>query len=255
MKRTRTHSSPGLQGIPMLPTQADGNRGVNRPRACCGRFFMGTASAWAYVTTLDSLPCARRMLSPSWSRARQMLSPSLGSPNRGYSLLELLVYVAVFAIGVNLFVSLLGTGSRLSAMNTLTMSRMEGVREVEEAFMAYTRRAIAVAAEAGDFKTGPDRLVLKMPPGQTDGFDYAVLGVLREANRFAVMGLAEKSGGLEVSYMKTLRQPLDIVAFEVEDASPRPLVKLRVKIKGENGERKQSFVEHRSIATPRGVGG
>ena len=173
----------------------------------------------------------------------------------GYSLLELLVYVAVFAIGVNLFVSLLGTGSRLSAMNTLTMARMEGVREVEEEFMEYTRRAASVVAEAGDFKTGPDRLVLKMPPGQEDGFDYAVLGVLREANRFAVMGLAEKEGGLEVVYMKTLRQPLEILAFDVDGVGVRPLVNLRVKVQGEDGEREQPFVEHRASATPRGVGG
>lgn len=190
------------------------------------------------------------MLSPSSSRARRMQSQDCG-----YSLLELLVYVAVFAIGVNLFVSLLGTGSRLSATNTLTMARMEGVREVEEEFTEYTRRATAVVDEAGDFKTGPDRLVLKMPPGQADGFDYAVLGVLREANRFGVVGLAEKEGELEVVYMKTLRQPLELLVFEVEGGGERPLVHLRVKVQGEDGERKQPFVEHRASATLRGVGG
>jgi hypothetical protein len=140
-------------------------------------------------------------------------------------------------------------------MNTLTMARMEGVREVEAEFSEYTRRATAVVAEAGDFKTGSDRLVLRMPPGQVDGFEYAVLGILREANRFAVMGVAEKEGGLEVIYMKTLRQPLETLAFEVDGAGARSLVNLRFKVQGEDGERKQSFVEHRASATPRGVGG
>ena len=173
----------------------------------------------------------------------------------GYSLLELLVYVAVFAVAVNIFVSLLGTGSQLSALNTLSMSRMEGVREVQEEFTEYTRRASTVVSEVGEYKTGADRLVLKMPPEQEDGFDYAVLGVLREANRFAVMGLAEKEGVMEVTYLKTLHQPLETLQFEVDQGGARPLVNLRVKVLGEEGERKQPFVEHLASATPRGVGG
>lgn len=173
----------------------------------------------------------------------------------GYSLLELLVYVAVFAVAVNIFVSLLGTGSQLSALNTLSMSRMEGVREVQEEFTELTRRASAVVPEAGEYKTGADRLVLKMSQAQEGSFDYAVLGVLREANRFAVMGLAEKEGVMEVVYMKTLRQPLETLQFETDQGGARPLVNLRVKVLGEEGERKQPFVEHLASATPRGVGG
>ncbi len=173
----------------------------------------------------------------------------------GYSLLELLVYVAVFAVAVNLFVSLLGTGSQLSALNTLSMSRMEGVREVQEEFTEFTRRASAVVSEVGEYKTGADRLVLKMPQAQEGEFDYAVLGVLRESNRFAVMGLTEKEGAMEVVYMKTLRQPLETLEFDVNQGGARPLVNLRVKVLGEEGERKQPFVEHFASATPRGVGG
>lgn len=187
----------------------------------------------------------------TWSRKRGIVTRGDG----GYSLLELLVYVAVFAIAVNLFVSLLGTGSRLSAMSTLGLSRMEGIREVEDAFTEYTRRAALVVPEAGEFKTGPDRLVLKMPPGQENGFDYAVLGSLRDANHFAVMGLAQKAGKLEVVYLKTLRQPMEVLAFEVDNGGVRLRVNLRVKVKGEEGERKQPFVEHVASATPRGVGG
>lgn len=204
----------------------------------CGRFFRGTATAWLRVTPLDASSRARRMQSPA-----------------GYSLLELLVYVAVFAVAVNIFVSLLGTGSQLSALNTLSMSRMEGVREVQEEFTEYTRRASAVVPEAGEYKTGADRLVLKMPQAQEGGFDYAVLGVLREANCFAVIGLADKEGVMEVVYMKTLRQPLETLQFDVDQGGARPLVNLRVKVQGEDGERKQPFVEHLASATPRGVGG
>lgn len=173
----------------------------------------------------------------------------------GYSLLEMLVYVAVFAVGANLFVSLLSSGSQLSALNTLSMSRMEGVREVQDEFTEYTRQAVSVVAEAGDFKTTADRLVLKMPSGQDGGFAYCVLGVLRDANRFAVLGLAEKDGKLEEVYMKTLRQPLETVVFEVDESGARALVNLSIKVQGEEGERKQPFVEHRASATPRGVGG
>lgn len=179
----------------------------------------------------------------------------MGTAQHGYSLLEMLVYIAVFAVGVNIFVSLLGTGSRLSATNALSLSRLEGVREVQETFTQYTRRATAVVPEVGEFTTGPDRLVLKMPQEQENGFDYMVLGVLREANHFAVMGLVEKADAVEMVYLKTLRQPLETLAFDVEGSGVRPLVNLRVMIKGEDGERKQPFVEHLASATPRGVGG
>lgn len=217
---------------------SDDERPASRMFYSCRRFFRGTATAWLPDT-----------LSFSPARARRMQSPS------GYSLLELLVYVAVFAVAVNIFVSLLGTGSQLSALNTLSMSRMEGVREVQEEFTEYTRRASAVVSEVGEYKTGADCLVLKMPQVQEGGFDYAVLGVLREANRFAVIGLADKEGVMEVVYMKTLRQPLETLQFDVVQGGARPLVNLRVKVQGEEGERKQPFVEHLASATPRGVGG
>jgi len=173
----------------------------------------------------------------------------------GYSLLELLVYVAVFAVGVNIFVSLLSNGSQLSALTTLSMARMEGVREVQEEFTEFTRRATEVVSEVGEYKTGPDRLVLKMPSEPGAEIDYAVLGILQQANHFAVMGLAGKEGALEVTYLKTLHQPLETIAFEVVQGGARTLVNLRVKVLGEEGERKQPFVEHLASATPRGVGG
>jgi hypothetical protein len=55
--------------------------------------------------------------------------------------------------------------------------------------------------------------------------------------------------------MKTLRQPLETLLIEVDGSGSRPMVNLRVKVQGEEGERKQPFVEHTASATPRGVGG
>lgn len=174
--------------------------------------------------------------------------------NRGASLLELLVYVVAFGMAVNLMISLLGTGSRLAATTTLSLGRMDGIREVQTAFTKHVRQAAAVADRAGDFETTERRLVLRMPPGQTAGFDYVVLGELHQPDRFGILRLANTPDGLEQVYLKTLRQPLGTLRFETETGSARPVVHLDVQVKQQDGERERPFLVHRATAVPRGIG-
>jgi len=166
----------------------------------------------------------------------------------------MLVYIVVFGMALNLMVSLLSTGSRLAATTTLGLGRMEGLREVMETFTNQTRKAVAVVDGAGAYQTGDDRLVLRMPEGTEDGFDYLVIGRLHEPNKFGVLGLKEGESGLENVYMSTLRQPLEVLRFEVDGAGFRPVVHLDVQIKLEEGERERPFILHRSSAMPRGMG-
>lgn len=172
----------------------------------------------------------------------------------GYTLLEMLVYIVVFGVALNMMASLLGSGSRLAATTTLGLGRLEGIRDVEEVFTNYTRRAAAVAGQIGDYETGAHRLVLKMPPGGEEGFDYVVLGALNQPDQFSVLGLAAGGAGWETVYLRTLRQPLQTLEFHVDNTGAAPAVHLDVQVKGEEGERKQSFLVHRSSAVPRGIG-
>ena len=174
--------------------------------------------------------------------------------NTGYALLEMLVYVVVFAAAVNLMVSLLSTGSRLAATTTLSLGRMEGLREVQDAFTHYTRGAESIEERVGDYMSGEDRLVLRMPEGIDVAWDYVVLGRLHSPDQFGVLALAESDTGLESVYLKPLRQPLQRLYFAVDRSGTRPAVTLELQIKLEEGERERPFLLHRNTAVPRGIG-
>jgi type II secretory pathway pseudopilin PulG len=177
-------------------------------------------------------------------------------PSRaGYSLLEMLVYIAVLAVGINLFVSALSTGSRLAATTTLQLGRIEGIRDVQDSFTGYVRRAAAVVPRASSFETGEDLVVLRMPPDQPEGFDYLVLGAVRGPERFTVLGLTEKDGAWSEVYGKTLRQPLGQQQYAVDDSGIRPLITVTLQVAQEDGERKRPFLVHRCSAAPRGAQG
>lgn len=173
--------------------------------------------------------------------------------NAGYALLEMLVYIVVFAAAVNLMVSLLSTGSQLAATTSLSLGRMEGLRDVQDAFTKYTRSAASVVERAGDYVTLDDRLVLRMPEGIEADWDYVVLGRLHSPDQFGVLALREGEGGLENVYLKTLRQPLQRQHFAVDRSGARPAVTLELQIKLEEGERERPFLVHRNTAVPRGI--
>jgi len=191
---------------------------------------------------------ATRNLTPTGSNRTKCPS------NAGYSLLEMLVYIVVFAAAVNLLISLLSTGSRLAATTTLSLNRMDGLREVQDTFTQYTRRAAAVEARVGDFETTSDRVVLRMPPGLASELDYVVLGRLHDPERFGVLGLSKQDAVLEQVYLKTFSQPLEQLHFEVDKTGARPALALELQIKLEEGERERPFIRHRCIAVPRGIG-
>jgi hypothetical protein len=179
----------------------------------------------------------------------------IGQRQAGYSLLETLVYVAILAVGVNLFVTALGTGSRLAATTTLQLGRIEGIREIQDTFVGYVRRAAAVTPGVSGFETGEDMVVLKMPPGQPEGFEYLIVGAVRAPESFSVLGLREVEGGWQEVYMKTLRQPLGQQRYAVAETGTRPLVTLTLQVREEEGERERPFLIHRNNATPRGAAG
>ena len=175
------------------------------------------------------------------------------SQSGGYSLLEMLVYVAVLAVGINLFVSALSSGSRLSAVTTLQLGRIEGIRDVQDTFTGLVRRAAAVVPEAGAYTTGGQTVVLRMPPGQPEGFSYIVIGAVRDPERFSVLGLNEAGDVWTSDYLRNLRQPLSQLRFEVNTDGVRPVVAMTVQVKRDEGERGAEALVHRALATPRGA--
>ena len=182
------------------------------------------------------------------------MTPVLKTTRRGgYTLLEMLVYVVVFGMGLNLFVSALGTGSRLTALTTLQLSRIEGVREIQNLYVSQVRCAESVVPRVGNFETGDNLVVLRMPPTDIEGVDYVVLGAARDANHFSIVRVTDTNGSLSAAMGKTLRQPLGQLRFTVHEGAGAMSITMHIQVQQEDGERDKPFLAHETLATPRGM--
>lgn len=171
------------------------------------------------------------------------------TPARGYTLLEILLYVAVFAMGVNLCMALFVTGSRLSAVTTQQLDRMNRLSEVQQEFREAVRRAEAVVPRVGSYTSNAGQLILRCPP-QDNAPRYIVLGTLRDADRLSRFELSEDNGALKAEKFSTYALPVAALAFE---CSPSGLVQMDLRIKKDAGERDKNPITHRAIAALRGV--
>jgi type II secretory pathway pseudopilin PulG len=165
----------------------------------------------------------------------------------GYSLLEMLGYIAVLGIGINLCGGLLITGSRVNTLMTETLDRMEGIAEIESAFRASAGRASEVVDGTGAFKTSENTLVLRVP-GADGAARYIVLGPVLDPDRLSRIELVEKNGALENVWTKTYRQPVAYLRFDIEKGGARPLLHLATKVKRKAGEPDRNHLEHHFTA-------
>ena len=180
---------------------------------------------------------------------------SVSSQHRagGYSLLETLVYVAVLGIVLNIFASIFASNTRLSAVNTLALNRLRGIDEVQRVFRDAVREASGVAVGIGDYRSGEEQLVLRVP--QEEGTRYIVLGALREDGRLCRLDVIERDGKLEAGYMATYPQVLSELRFvyDADKSGAAPLIAMEAVIRKEAGERAGRHVVHRFMGSPRAV--
>lgn len=137
---------------------------------------------------------------------------------RGASLLEMIVYIAVLAILVSLALQVFISGSRVSALGTATLDRMLVLADLDEDFVDTVRSARRIVSEVARYKTGPDMLVLELPA--ETGRRYAVFGQLGETPQMNRLILVESQGTLEVERFATYRTDLSAISFEFDAALP-----------------------------------
>lgn len=159
----------------------------------------------------------------------------------GYTLVELLAYLLVFGVVVNLAGSLFVTASRLHMMGRDAIDRMHAVDDLASRFSTTVRGAVGVVDEAAGYVNSEDTLVLRLPHDR-----YAVMGRLRGDDRFVVTTFAAESPGTP-EFLRTYPHPIEYLAFE---SLPTGAVAMRVALRN---ERVRSRAEHRFVATPRSV--
>ncbi len=150
------------------------------------------------------------------------MKPSMRAANAGMSLIECLAYVAIFAVIVNLSMSTFMSATQLSSMGTRGLDRLNMTDELRDGVAQVLREARTVVAGVGAYHTGPDTLVLDMPP-RTDAPDarrYVVLGRLGPDNRLARIEVAEKDGVYTTTWFSHYALPVAAVRFGYDNADP-----------------------------------
>ena len=141
----------------------------------------------------------------------------------------MIAYVAVFAVMVNLCLGVFIKTSRMSAIGTGALDRMQTQREIHREFTESLMLADAVVPAIGSYRTGADRLVLRL--NGTGGLTrYVVYGQLGEAMRLSRLVLVQKDTGLVAERLETYPIDLDVIAFTYDAGTPEQarLVSLHV---------------------------
>lgn len=172
----------------------------------------------------------------------------------GYSLLEMLGYVAVLAIGINLCGSLLITGNRITSVVTGQLDAIHGIEETEQLFVNAVHCADGLEEHIGGYTAGVNTLILRSvePDGSTR---YILLGNLMGPHCFSRMDLVSRNGKLELDSMKTAGQMVEYCRFSADTSNAVPVMSMTLKRKAEQGEPENRIMEHHFMATPRGIAG
>ena len=151
------------------------------------------------------------------------------------TLIEVLGYVAVIAVVINLATSVFIRSSRLAALGTGALDRVNAVEDIRDGFIAAVRGSSGVSAGIGDHRSGSDRVVLTMP--QRSGEDavrrYIVFGPLRSDSRLSKLAVIEQDGKLSAESFVTYPQDLDSIRFSYDtvDSSESRLVMMDIETK------------------------
>ena len=167
---------------------------------------------------------------------------------RGYTIIEMLVYIAVFSMALVVCSKLFVTTSRLSVHGTEIVDRMNEMREVQRDFTEVVRTAAAVVPGIGDHRTDDKTVVLQMHhPGEPAR--YAVLGMLDGQQHLCCMEVTGAGDVLQADKYVTWRLPVAAAHFEVDDAGR--CVTLTLDTQPYNPQKPDAGHTHRFVAALR----
>lgn len=174
--------------------------------------------------------------------------PDLKRTRRGFSLVEILVFIAVFSMMAVMLSKLFVTTSRLSVYSTQIVDRMNAVREVQRDFSEVVRGAVRVASGIGEHHTDEDTLVLQLHhDGEPER--YAVLSMFDGQQHLCLMEVTGEKNGLHADKYVTWRLPVTVAHFEVDATGRR--VTLTLHTSPQNPQKPEGGRTHCFIAALR----
>jgi hypothetical protein len=167
---------------------------------------------------------------------------------RGTSLVEMLMFIAVFSMAIVMLSKIFVTTSRMSVYSTQIVDRMNAVREVQRDFTETVREAVAVVPGIGEHRTDDKTLVLQLHHAGAPE-RYAVLGMLDGQPRLCFMEVTGTGEALQADKYVMWRLPVAAAHFEVDAAAQR--VTLTLDTQPHNPQKPASGRTHRFVAALR----
>ena len=151
------------------------------------------------------------------------------------TLIEVLGYIAIIAVVINLATSVFLSSSRLSAIGTAALDSVNAVEDIRDGFTSAVHRSSGVSAGIGEHRSGSERVVLTMPRGSDEeaAHRYVVFGPLSSDSRLSKLVVIEQDGKLSAESFVTYSQALDSIRFSYDtaDSSEAKLVMMDIETK------------------------
>ncbi|HIJ65942.1 MAG TPA: hypothetical protein HPP77_08310 [Candidatus Hydrogenedentes bacterium] len=175
----------------------------------------------------------------------------------GMTLLEVLGYVALIGVLINLGAGLFVTCLRLNAYGTDALDRIREIEYVREGFMQTIHEASAVCAGVAAYRTGPNQLVLELPAAPEDARveRYAILGPIRTDSRLTKLVIRGKQGEFEAEYCETYPRELDTITFDYDAENIENARLVTIEVTAKTGEARRLPARYAFSAALRSIPG
>lgn len=162
--------------------------------------------------------------------------------NAGITLLDTLAYVVIASILINLCLVAFLNSSRLSAVGTMALDRMNGIRQIEQGFAESVRASAGRVEQVGGFASGPDTLAL----ATADPNRFVVFTQVNQVPRLSRLELVRNGEDFDVDRAFAYPVDLKVIEFTVDSGS----IALEIQLDREQADNRVG-VTHRFLATPR----
>ncbi len=136
----------------------------------------------------------------------------------GMTLLEMLGYIAILAIVINLSLKVFIASSRLTGLGTSAVDRLALVEEVRDDFTRIVRLSAGVVPAVGDYRSGENCLILEMPqdPARNEGRTYIIWGAIVQELRLTRMAVLEKDGEFTAESLVSYPRDFQAIRFSYD---------------------------------------
>ena len=136
----------------------------------------------------------------------------------GTTLLEMIAYLFVLGIVINLCAQVFLSSSRLAAVGGAAVERIETLDGMQRDFRETVRECNGIVADVAGFASNENQAVLRMP----DGERFVVFGAPEGVQRLSKRTIRVKDGVWDLERAETYPIDLSAFRFSYSGAGPEP---------------------------------